>query len=181
MRVNRGPRWSRLLVVILALTVLARGQAQTEIAAVPYRATVQPTGDGDLDRLLRAASGLIGLQTRAPTDAEGILSRIGAEPDKLRPALESEGYWAGQVSIRAPGRALEAAALTTPPTPVTLEITVDRGPRYSLRRVETIGGPAVPLATGGPARAGVTTPANTPSTPNMPNMPSSHTGQSPRS
>jgi len=36
---------------------------------------------------------------------------------------------------------------------VALEISVERGPRYSLRRVETIGGTPVPLAAGGPARA----------------------------
>ncbi len=152
-RLQKSLRWPRLVVAILAIGMLARSQAQTDIALVQYRAMLLPSGDSDLDSLLRAASGLIGLQTRAPTDAEGILSRIGAEPDKLRPALESEGYWAGGVSVAAPGRALEPAVLAAPPSPVSLEIRVERGPRYNLRRVETTGGPPVPLATGGPARA----------------------------
>ena len=148
MRVQKG----RLLVAMLALGVLPQSRAQTDPPTVPYQARLLSSGDSDLDSLLRAASGLIGLQSRAPTDAEGILSRIGAEPDKLRPALESEGYWAGQVRVTAPGRALEPAALAAPPGPVALDIAVDRGPRYTLRRVETIGGPAVVLPAG-PARA----------------------------
>ena len=153
MRAKIGQGWPRLLVAVLALNLLARSQAQTDPPEVPYRATVRPTGNSELDSLLRAASGLIGLQTRAPTDAEGILSRIGAEPDKLRPALESEGYWAGQVSVAAPGRVLDAAALAAPPTPVALEIRIEAGPRYTLRRIETVGGAAVALPAGGPARA----------------------------
>ena len=148
---------ARLLAALLALSALAHSQVPggepTEIPVVQYRATLIPSGDSALDGLLRGASGLITLQTRAPTDAEGILSRISAEADRLRPALESEGYWAGTVSVTAPGRALETAALAAQPTPVPLEIRVERGPRYTIRRVETVGGPAVPLPQGGPARA----------------------------
>lgn len=152
-RVPDSPKRPALLVILLAVVLLTQSRAQEAPATVPYQATLVATGDSDLDRLLRAASGLIALQSRAPTDAEGILARIGAEPDRLRPALESEGYWAGRASVTAPGRALEASALGAPPSPVALEIRVETGPRYTLRRIETTDGPAVPLAPGGPARA----------------------------
>jgi translocation and assembly module TamA len=76
---------------------LASGQetpvAEAEAPAVlPYRVTVVPTGVSELDSLLRAASPLIRLQERAPTDALGLVARINAEPDRLRPAFESEGF-----------------------------------------------------------------------------------------
>jgi translocation and assembly module TamA len=131
----------------------------TDAPNLPYRATVKPTGDENLDRVLRLASGLIALQERAPTDAVGVVSRIGAEAEKLRPALESEGYWAGQVAVVAPGVAasggsLDPAALAAQPAPLALEIRVTPGPRYTFRNIQTLGGgPDVAVAPGDPARA----------------------------
>ena len=128
--------------------------ASTEAPNLPYRATIKPTGDDELDRALRLSSGLIALQERAPTDVEGVISRINAEPDKLRPALESEGYWAGQVQVRVPGGSLEPAALAAQPSPLALEIVVTPGPRYTFRNIQTLGGgPPVAVTPGQPARA----------------------------
>ena len=137
---------------MLLLVLPAALHAQDEEAVLPYAATVTGSGDSALDALLRATSGLIALQTRAPTDAEGILSRINAEAERLRPAFESEGYWAGTVAITGPV-ALEPAALAAAPRPLLLEIRPVPGPRYTLRRVETTGGPDIPLSPGQPARA----------------------------
>lgn len=141
-----------LALVLLALTS-APPQAQEEPPTLPYRVTLQPSGDAGLDALLRATSGLISLQDRAPTDAQGILSRMAAEPDRLRPVLDSEGYWAGAVSVTLPGVAPEPAAMAAAPAPLEVEIRVAPGPRYMLRRIETEGAPAPALTPGQPARA----------------------------
>ncbi len=147
-----------LLALVMALAMLppgsTRAQDEAEPASLPYAAIVAPSGDAALDAQLRAASGLIALQTRAPTDAEGLLSRIAAEAERLRPVLESEGYWAGQIAIIAPDARLDAAAMAAAPRPLALVIIANPGPRYTLRRLESEGGPPVPpLTPGAPARA----------------------------
>lgn len=149
---------ARLLALVTALALLPPGstraqEEETEAVNLPYAATVAPSGDATLDAALRAASGLIALQTRAPTDAEGLLSRIAAEAERLRPVLESEGYWAGQIVIIAPDARLDATAMAAAPRPLALVIIANPGPRYTLRRLESEGGPPVPLSPGAPARA----------------------------
>ncbi|MDB5414057.1 MAG: hypothetical protein JWR10_2392, partial [Rubritepida sp.] len=144
-----------LLPVLLQLLLLAplATKAQEEPPTLSYRTTVAPTGNSALDGLLRGTSGLIALQTRAPTDAEGVLSRIGAEAEKLRPALESEGYWAARIEVVAPGIALEPAAMAAAPAPLALEIRTTLGPRYVFRNIQTNGATPIPLTPGEPARA----------------------------
>ncbi len=105
----------------------------------PYRARIVPTGDATLDALLTATSNLIALQAVAPTDAEGLATRIAAEPERLRPVLDSEGYWAGRIAISQSGE--------------QVEIRVTPGPLYTLRRIAVEGSPAPELASGQPARA----------------------------
>jgi translocation and assembly module TamA len=136
----------------LLMVFLGAAAAQEEAATLPYTVTIGRSGDAGLDALLRASSGLIALRDAAPTDAEGILSRIAAEAEKLRPAFESEGFWAGAIAITAEV-ALDAAALAAAPRPLALTITPTPGPRYMLRNVDTTGGPAIPLTPGQPARA----------------------------
>lgn len=128
--------------------------AAAEAPNLPYRATIRPTGNDTLDQFLRVSSGLIALQERAPTDAEGVASRIGAEADKLRPALESAGYWAGQIEIVVPGGSLDPAALAAQPAPLAIEIRATPGPRYTFRNIRTLGGgPDVAITPGAPAQA----------------------------
>jgi translocation and assembly module TamA len=127
--------------------------AQEEEAAgpiAPYEAEVRPTGDSALDRLLAAQSLLISQQSRAPTDADGVRSRMDAEPARLRPLLDAEGFYAAQVQVVPEGEPRNGAE-----QPLKIEIRVETGPRYTLRHVETRGGPTVPLEPGGPARAEV--------------------------
>ena len=135
-----------VLVLALALAPPSLPQSWPEAppadaapAAEPYRARIAETGDAALDALLRATSNLMALQDVAPTDAEGLAARIAAEPERLRPVLDSQGYWAGRIAITREGEAVE--------------IQVTPGPRYRLRQITTEGGPAPALTPGAPARA----------------------------
>jgi translocation and assembly module TamA len=115
------------------------GQSAEEPPTQPYRARIAETGDAALDALLAATSNLIALQAVAPTDAEGLAARIAAEPERLRPVLDAEGYWAGRIAI------------TRSDEEVVIEVTP--GPRYLLRHITVQGEPAPDLVQGSPARA----------------------------
>ncbi|MEI6160166.1 MAG: hypothetical protein WCP77_10055, partial [Roseococcus sp.] len=143
-------RWgpSRQLGGVLALALLLappslpqslQDAAQEEPPTQPYRARVTGSDDAALTALLRATSNLIALQDVAPTDAEGLAARIAAEPERLRPVLDSQGYWAGRIAITRSGEE------------VTIEVTP--GPLYRLRNITVTGEPAPDLAPGAPARA----------------------------
>lgn len=137
-------RWRKLGQLALALGLLASPSMPQPLAPedppnLTYRARLLPTGDAALDAALRASSNLIALQEVAPTDAQGVESRMAAEPDRLRPVLDSEGYWAGQIAITRQGEAVE--------------IRVTPGPRYTLRRITVTQGPPPELAAGAAARA----------------------------
>ena len=132
------------LALLAAPPSLTQSLDGAEVAStnLAYRATIPDTGDAELDTLLRASSNLIALQDRAPTDAGGLISRIAAEPARLRPVLDSEGYWAGDINVERRGG-----------TPISVIIEVTPGPRYTLRRIEAEGGAIAGLAPGQPAQA----------------------------
>ena len=119
--------------------VPARAQPEAAPPVLAYRTEITPTGDGQLDAALAAASQLRQLQEQAPTDAAGLVARAAAEAARLRQVLDSEGYWAGETGVTLGGQdpsAAEAAeALAALPQPVAAAIRVQPGPRYRLRQV----------------------------------------------
>jgi len=165
-------RVARRLTSLLALTLLCAsgGLAQenasppaaeaeeAQPAGIAHTITLVPSGDERLDELLRAASALVRLRERAPTDASGLQARILAEPDRLRLAFESEGYWAGRAIVALPGAPDTAppptiAEIEAAPRPLVIEIRPRPGARYTLRSVVTRGSDPVALPIGQPARA----------------------------
>jgi translocation and assembly module TamA len=131
---------------------------EAQLAGLAHTVTILPSGDEQLDELLRAASGLLRLRERAPTDAAGLQARILAEPDRQRVAFESEGYWSGRAIVALAGVPDTAppptiADIDTAPRPVIIEVRPRAGPRYTIRSVVTRGADPVRLATGQPARA----------------------------
>jgi len=105
-----------------------------------YETTIAPTGDGALDTALRNASRLVGLQTRAPTDLPGLIARAAGEPERLRGALDSEGYFAGTVRVTIAGQDplspdLPRRLPAEGPIPVTVTATPNL--RYVIRKAET--------------------------------------------
>lgn len=155
-----------ICVLIASHATLAPARAQdqqpeaadAQPAGLPHEITILPSGNEALDTLLRAASGLVRLRERAPTDAAGIQARILAEPERLRAAFESEGFWAGQARVALAGTSASAppptiAEIEAAPRPIAIEIRPEAGPRYRLRRIVTEGADPIPLMPGQPARA----------------------------
>ncbi len=128
----------------------------------PYAPTLAPTGIAPLDAALRDSSNLIGL-VEAPVGPFALVTRAREDLSRLETALNSFGYYAGRVRIQVAGRPLDDPTLpslledapATPPVPVTL--SVETGPQFRLRRVETTGAPPqgfrLDLQSGEPARA----------------------------
>jgi translocation and assembly module TamA len=133
------------LALALACPRPALAQAEPEEATaeeptLPYRTELAASGNAALDITLAAASQLRALQDSAPTEALGLVSRAAADIDRLQHAMESEGFWAGQIGItvagQPPGAPNLAETLATAPQPVIVQVTAAPGPLYRLRRVE---------------------------------------------
>jgi translocation and assembly module TamA len=159
----------RLAPLLLVLLVLASAAAQ-EDAALPYAVTIRPTGIEALDGPIEQASRLRRLATTAPVDAFGLVARARGEAELLEEVLRSEGYWAGRIAVRIAGEPADspglAERLAARRGEIPVEVTVEPGPLYRLRRialrparpaeaaaVAALGDPPG-LAQGDPARAG---------------------------
>ena len=132
-----------LLALALATALALAGphplSAQEAEATLPYRTTLAPTGNAALDTALAAASQLRALQESAPTEALGLVGRAQADTERLLRALESQGFWAGQVAITLAGQPAAspglAERLAPGADPVPVEVKVEPGPLYRLRQV----------------------------------------------
>ncbi|WP_368414006.1 autotransporter assembly complex family protein [Falsiroseomonas sp.] len=142
-------------------------------AALRYETRLLPTGDQGLDTQLAEASRLKALAADAPVDAFGLVARAGAESRPLEDVLRAGGWWAPLVEIRIAGEPASAPGLAERiaarfplggEDAVPVEVRIDTGPRYTLRRIAlrpaqpadaaaiAALGPPPGLADGAPAR-----------------------------
>jgi len=129
----------------------------------PYTVDLEATDQGGLDGALRDSSNLIGLREKAPVGPFALVTRARDDQGRLETALNSYGYYAGKITIRIAGRALDdpglPAALDAATGPVEVAISVQTGPLFHLRRVALTGEPdpvaeqALKLHSGDPAVA----------------------------
>ena len=111
----------------------------------PYAVTIAPTGDGAIDSALRASSTLIALQKTAPVGPFALVTRAQNDVGRLETALHSFGYYAAQVRLTVDGRRLDDPdlpdELAAKPADSTadIDVTVERGPLFHLRRVSVTG------------------------------------------
>jgi translocation and assembly module TamA len=158
--------FARAFVILVALVVAMPASAQE--ATLRYAVSFAPSGDEQLDSLIRETSALRRLAESAPVDALGLIARARAEPRRMDEVLTSEGFWGGRVDVlvagqppETPGLAERIAAMAEVP----VEVKPVPGERYTLRRialraatpgeapfVEALGEPQG-IAPGDPARA----------------------------
>ncbi len=141
--------------------------ATTAQAADPvtYTLKIDPTGNSALDAAVAGSSQLAALRKPAPAGPFALVARARADAGRVHTALDSFGYYQGQVGISIAGHLSDDATLpdllTSLPqkasAPVVIHITP--GPLFHLRRVTLDGAvpeaarPAFKLAPGAPAVA----------------------------
>ena len=129
-----------------ALLVLAPGAIGVRAAdPEPYTVTIAPTAQPDLDHALSDASTLVSLREKAPVGPFALVTRARDDIGRLKTVLQSYGYYKGTISIRIAGKPLDdptlVDALDRMPasTAAPVEVAVERGPLFHLRRVAIEG------------------------------------------
>src|SRR6202034_2301856 len=118
-----------------------------------------------LDAALKASAQLESLRTTAPAGPFALIGRAEADIERLQTVLEGFGYYQSHVSVTIAGRRLDDSGLrealdaTPSGTRVPVQVNIETGPLYHLRRV-TIEGEvsakaraAFALESGAPAAA----------------------------
>ena len=151
-------RLGALLAAALAAAPSARGADPQ-----PYTVELAKTGETALDQALRDGSNLLSLQKKAPVGPFALVTRARDDAGRLMTALNSYGHYAAKVSVRIAGRDVDdpalPAALEAATTPVSIDVTIQPGPVFRLRRfaldgaVPPEGRAALKLAPGDPAIA----------------------------
>jgi translocation and assembly module TamA len=132
----------------------------------PYKVTIDPTGEPELDGAVKDASTLISLHDSAPVGPFALIARARSDAGRFNDALQSYGYYKGQVTISIAGHPLDDPGLaqfldaTPAGQEVPVEIKLTRGPQFHLRHIELQGqvdeaarAKLAPLVPGAPARA----------------------------
>ncbi|MFT9298083.1 MAG: hypothetical protein ABF542_08235, partial [Gluconobacter sp.] len=112
---------------------------------VSYKVTIQPTKNADLDAAINASSQLQSLQSTHAVGPYALAGRIRSDYDRVDTALQSQGYYAGTVTIliKAGTRELDGRdpavpdVLNTLPkdAKVTITISVSKGNQFHLGKI----------------------------------------------
>ena len=134
---------------------------------LPYRLTITPSGDPELDRLLRDASRLAALRESAPVGPFALISRAELDLERFDRVLRSLGHYDAAIRIRIGGLALDDPTLLPwleerpAAPPIGVEVAITPGPVYRLGLVRLDGPVPDPvralfdLTPGAPAKARV--------------------------
>nr|MCU0936826.1 outer membrane protein assembly factor [Gammaproteobacteria bacterium] len=173
MRCTSPPSWRsralggggtcRLAVWLLFFSLCLGAGARAE--DLPYRLTIGPTGDPQLDAAIRDASQLVRLQDQPPVGGFALAARAEADAGRIDAVLRSFGHYDAVIVVRIVGKPLGDARLLPMleardgGSRVPVEVTIDTGPVYRIGSVH-LDGPvpdgvrrAFDLAPGRPAVA----------------------------
>ena len=135
------------MAAILTLTALLIPPTPASRAAdpQPYDVAIAPTGNKPLDEAISGSSGLVSLRKTAPVGAFALIARAKADARRFRTALDSFGFYKGDVKVSIAGRALDDpnlpdildAAPADPPVKVAVSIVP--GVQYHLGSVAVDG------------------------------------------
>jgi translocation and assembly module TamA len=122
-----------------ALCLVLRGAGAAD--PVSYTVQFQPSGDAELDGLLKQTASLVSLQKKLPAAPFALIGRAQADEAQFLIVLHSLGYDSGSVDITIAGKALDDGALldalnqAPAKPPVVVLITPHRGALYHLGSV----------------------------------------------
>jgi len=148
----------------LPLAVLLLFAAGSGSAAAPYSLHLAKTGDGALDGAIKDASLLSSLHDAPPETLLALVDRARSDAGRMKTALESFGYYQAVVTITVAGRDIRdlnafVAMDSQPEQTMPVEVAIEKGPLYRLRRIGIEGGipaaaaSALELKAGDPAVA----------------------------
>ncbi len=126
-------------LVFTALGICLQGAGAAD--PVPYTVQFRPSGDAELDGLLKQAASLVALQKKLPAAPFALVGRARADEAQFLIVLHSLGYDAGSVDVTIDGKALDDASLLdtlteAPDTPpVLVLVTPHPGKLFHLGQV----------------------------------------------
>jgi translocation and assembly module TamA len=154
----------RRYVLAALLTALSPSTAMAADPQ-PYKVSIQGSGEGEIDQMLRSSSQLASLQDKVPVPPFALVQRARADISRLQTALDSFGYYLNAVSIRIAGHPLDDPDLANildelpAASPAPVEIAIDKGPLFHIGGiafdgvVPEAGRAAVRIKSGDPAQA----------------------------
>ncbi len=132
-------RYAAIAVIALAAALRTAGAADPQ----PYTVALPETGDAALDQALRDSSNLLSLQDKAPVGPFALVTRARDDMGRLQTALNSFGHYNAKISMEVAGRSLDnpglPTALEAATAPVPVDVKIDAGPVFRLRRVALVG------------------------------------------
>jgi translocation and assembly module TamA len=141
-------RWQLAIELTVTVVLCTVGVPASALADVPYETHFAGSDDEALVAQLNGVSQLVQLQAKPPDSEAGLRRRAEEDLPRLKQAIESQGYWEGDVTYAV---ALDAA-------PAVVTVTVTPGPLYRLGEVKLVmpdGGAAPELASSDPATFGL--------------------------
>jgi len=135
----KGFGWICLAFILLTGTSAFAADPQ------PYEVTIKPSGNSELDQMLKDSSTLISLKDGAPVGSFALVARARADNGRFVEAMHSLGFYDGKVSVQIAHRPLDDRGLydtidyspAQPPIPV--EISVVLGNLYHIRNIKLAG------------------------------------------
>src|ERR1700749_3253440 len=124
--------------VLAALLTVLSPCAAMAADPQPYKVTIQGSGIGEIDGVLRSSSQLAGLQDKVPVPPFALVQRARADIPRFQTALDSFGYYLNTVAIKIAGRPLDAPELAgvlddlPAATPAPVEVAIDKGPLFHI-------------------------------------------------
>ena len=131
------------LICFLICVVLVRSAVAAD--PQPYTVTIEPSASSEINDLLNSTSLLATLRESAPVPPFGLIARATGDVERLTTVLNSFGYYKPTVAITIEGRALDDPMLPSildqvpQGTPVNVQVAIEEGPLYRLRRVALEG------------------------------------------
>jgi translocation and assembly module TamA len=135
----KGFGWICLAFILLTGTSAFAADPQ------PYEVTIKPSGNSELDQMLKDSCTLISLKDAAPVGSFAMVARARADVERFVEALHSLGYYEGKVNVQIAHRPLDDRGLydtidyspASPPIPI--EISIELGKLYHLRTIKLAG------------------------------------------
>jgi translocation and assembly module TamA len=129
----------KILIRSAAICLALQGAGAAD--PVAYTVQFQPSGDAELDSLLKQTASLVSLQKKLPAAPFALIGRARADQAQFLTVLHSLGYDSGSVDITIAGEKLDDPALmdrldqAPSNPPVVVMITPHRGALFRLGQV----------------------------------------------